>query len=320
MAKLRIAQEDLDRKIKVPKTLSVLKNISGTKDLQAKLQNPTARQANEILLTLDRKSKAYKFLYDEVSNQIKEEEAPTATKEVKLTMPSLMEVEDSLDDLVGLVSNLDIPKPLDTIAISNLPEYPKVPDFPAFPASFKISNLPKPQSFPTKIEVSNLPEGLDLAPLVSATEKGKQELLDGIQSLTDSVTGKDKTLKVNIVDSKGNIVDNFSPTVRTSGGVSSSGGVSIPRNLKSGRTVVVAGTATALDNSAQTAKRIDVQGLSTNTGKIRVGSGQISVVAGSENGIEVLPSDVYAFDMTSPDQIKIDGTVNGDVITWNIFS
>jgi len=317
---MRIPQEELEKKIKVPKTLSVLANMAGAKLLKAKLTNPTVGVAKEVLDGLSKTSRAYSILSEEIKSQISEKEVNPGYEEVTLRLPGMDEVVEGLDSLSEIVSGMVFPEPPKQIEVSNLKEFPEYPKFPDFPKSFAISNLPKPQKFPASISVNNFPEGLDIQPVIDKLQDNQDSLIEGLDNLRVVFDG-DKVLGFNILDSKGRIIEDFSPRVTVTGGGGSTGGSSIPRNMKSGTTTVTtAGTAVRLNNDGQTAKKIDVQSLPTNTDTIYIGASNTSAVAGSEIGIGLEPGDVYTINFTSPEAVFVDAVVSGEKVTWNISS
>lgn len=85
------------------------------------------------------------------------------------------------------------------------------------------------------------------------------------------------------------------------------------------KTVTTAGTDVALAASTP-CKKVDIQAMDTNTGRIAVGGSGVDATSGTGTGILLYAGDVYSLEISNLANVYIDSTVNAEKVRFTYFT
>ncbi len=180
-------------------------------------------------------------------------------------LQSNLELSAKLDTLLAKPDQVvNIP---DTVTVTNPTVVPPYPEFPELPTSLDL-NQPKWW------------KPLDLSPLTKTLAGGIKSITDTLTKIFDSLRDYKDPIKVNILDKKGNVIDQFGGRAISYGG-GGGGHIEVLPRFNTGSNLSVTGTASQMTATSLVADfGVLIKASNTNGGTIYVGN-SLSVTAGT---------------------------------------
>ena len=117
-----------------------------------------------------------------------------------------------------------------------------------------------------------------------------------------------------VVDSDGNLV------MGTSTNVIGKVDHNVTGVTSGSKAVTTAGTAVKLVASSTPCKRVDIQGLYTNTSYVAVGGADVNATPATQKGLALSAGGMYSIACDDAFDLYVDSAVNGEGIAYNILT